>query len=96
MTIPCDPPVHSTDPLDQAIEAAARSPVLLVATDYDGTLAPILEDPAEAKPLRESLVALRALAALPGTYAAITFVILVSVVIFAVLERVEQWLRPSA
>lgn len=33
---------------------------------------------------------------LPGTYAAITFVILVSVVIFAVLERVEQWLRPSA
>ena len=71
MTIPCDPPVHSTDPLDQAIEAAARSPVLLVATDYDGTLAPIVEDPAEAKPLRESLVALRALAALPGTYAAV-------------------------
>jgi NitT/TauT family transport system permease protein len=33
---------------------------------------------------------------LPGTYAAITFVILVSVVIFAALERVEQWLRPSA
>lgn len=33
---------------------------------------------------------------LPGTYAAITFVILVSVVIFAALERVEQWLRPRA
>jgi NitT/TauT family transport system permease protein len=33
---------------------------------------------------------------LPGTYASITFVILVSVVIFALLERVEQWLRPSA
>ena len=33
---------------------------------------------------------------LPGTYAAIAFVILVSVVIFAALERVEQWLRPSA
>jgi NitT/TauT family transport system permease protein len=32
---------------------------------------------------------------MPGTYAAITFVILVSVVIFALLERVEQWLRPS-
>ena len=31
---------------------------------------------------------------LPGTYAAIAFVILVSVVIFAGLERVEQWLRP--
>ena len=33
---------------------------------------------------------------LPGTYAAITFVILVSVVIFAALERVEQWLRPAS
>ncbi len=33
---------------------------------------------------------------LPGTYAAIAFVILISVVIFALLERVEQWLRPSA
>jgi NitT/TauT family transport system permease protein len=32
---------------------------------------------------------------LPGTYAAITFVILISVVIFAALERVEQWLRPG-
>ena len=31
---------------------------------------------------------------LPGTYAAITFVILISMVIFAALERVEQWLRP--
>jgi trehalose 6-phosphate phosphatase len=71
MTIPCAPPVHSGDELDHAIEAAARSPVLLVATDYDGTLAPIVEDPAQAKPLRESLVALRALAAMPGTYAAV-------------------------
>jgi NitT/TauT family transport system permease protein len=33
---------------------------------------------------------------LPGTYAAISFVILVSVVIFAALERMEQWLRPAA
>jgi trehalose-phosphatase len=71
MTIPCGPQVHSSDELDHAIEAAARSPVLLVATDYDGTLAPIVEDPSQAKPLRESLVALRALAAMPGTYAAV-------------------------
>lgn len=33
---------------------------------------------------------------LPGVYATITFVILVSVVIFATLERVEQWLRPGS
>jgi NitT/TauT family transport system permease protein len=32
---------------------------------------------------------------LPGTYAAITFVIIVSVVFFMLLERVEQWLRPT-
>jgi ABC-type nitrate/sulfonate/bicarbonate transport system permease component len=33
---------------------------------------------------------------LPGTYAAICFVILVSVVFFVVVERIERWLRPSS
>lgn len=32
---------------------------------------------------------------LPGTYAAITFVILVSVLFFIVTERAERWLRPA-
>lgn len=32
---------------------------------------------------------------LPGTYAAICFVILVSVVFFVALERLEAWLRPG-
>ena len=32
---------------------------------------------------------------LPGTYAAISFVILVSVAFFMILERVETWLRPA-
>jgi NitT/TauT family transport system permease protein len=32
---------------------------------------------------------------LPGTYAAICFVILVSVCVFVVLERLERWLRPA-
>jgi NitT/TauT family transport system permease protein len=31
---------------------------------------------------------------LPGTYAAICFVILVSVVFFMITERIERWLRP--
>jgi len=31
---------------------------------------------------------------MPGTYAAISFVIIVSVVFFMLLERVETWLRP--
>ena len=33
---------------------------------------------------------------LPGTYAAISFVILVSVCFFVTIERVERWLRPVA
>ena len=33
---------------------------------------------------------------MPGVYAAILFVILVSVVFFASLERIERWLNPSA
>jgi NitT/TauT family transport system permease protein len=32
---------------------------------------------------------------LPGTYAAICFVILVSVCVFIIMERLEQWLRPA-
>ena len=32
---------------------------------------------------------------LPGTYAAISFVILVSIVFFVLLERLEKWLRPA-
>ena len=33
---------------------------------------------------------------LPGTYAAICFVVLVSVAIFSILERFERWLRPAS
>ena len=32
---------------------------------------------------------------LGGTYAAICFVILVSVIVFAVTERIERWLTPA-
>jgi len=53
------------------IDQLAHAPVLLVASDYDGTLAPIVDDPARAVPLRESIIALRALAAMPHTHVAI-------------------------
>lgn len=33
---------------------------------------------------------------LPGTYAAICFVVLVSVIFFAALEKAERWIRPMA
>jgi trehalose 6-phosphate phosphatase len=61
----------AVDELDRALEAVARVPVLLVATDYDGTLAGIVDDPSQARPVRESIVALRALATLGSTHAAV-------------------------
>jgi ABC-type nitrate/sulfonate/bicarbonate transport system permease component len=33
---------------------------------------------------------------MPGTYAAICFVVFVSVIVFVVMERLEKWLRPVA
>lgn len=32
---------------------------------------------------------------MPGTYAAICFVVLVSIIVFVVMERLEKWLRPT-
>ncbi|HRQ73495.1 MAG TPA: trehalose-phosphatase, partial [Phycisphaerales bacterium] len=57
--------------LEARIDELARAPVLLVASDYDGTLAPIVSDPASAAPDREAMVALRQLADLPQTHVAI-------------------------
>src|SRR6266542_530344 len=65
----------SEEPLDPelrfAVTRVARVPVLLIACDYDGTLAPIVEDPTKAVPLREAVAAVRALAALPQTTVAV-------------------------
>ncbi len=57
--------------LDAAIDAVAASPVVLVACDYDGTLAEHVDDPDRAFPVRESIIALRSLAALPDTHVAV-------------------------
>ncbi|WP_216915781.1 trehalose-phosphatase [Nocardia noduli] len=57
--------------LRRALSTIAREPRLLIASDYDGTLAPIVSDPAKAYPHRESVSALRALAGLTGTTAAV-------------------------
>ncbi|MEM1165776.1 MAG: trehalose-phosphatase [Planctomycetota bacterium] len=62
---------HDERTLDPALDRLASSPVLLIATDYDGTLAPIVEDPTNARPSRESIVALRALTELPQTHVAV-------------------------
>ena len=57
--------------LRRTLVQLARTPRLLVACDYDGTLAPIVADPTAAKPLPESVHALRSLAALPATTTAV-------------------------
>ncbi|MBM9466516.1 bifunctional alpha,alpha-trehalose-phosphate synthase (UDP-forming)/trehalose-phosphatase [Nakamurella leprariae] len=70
---------------DLVAEAAARLPEdvvaslnqvsevdrLLVATDFDGCLAPIVDDPAAARPLPESMQLLEQLATVPGTEVAV-------------------------
>jgi trehalose-phosphatase len=53
------------------LEQLARTAVLLVACDYDGTIAPIVVKPEEAKPNREAVVALHGLALLPQTHVAV-------------------------
>jgi trehalose-phosphatase len=67
--------VAPTAPLDAALRDTlarlARVPQLLVACDYDGTLAPIVENPTDAVALPEAVAALRALANLPQTKVAV-------------------------
>jgi trehalose-phosphatase len=58
-------------PLEEKLRNAAVAPILLVACDFDGTLAPIARSPQEAVPDEESLAALEALAGMPHTHAAV-------------------------
>ena len=64
-------PTMTAQGVDARLRELARVPVLLVACDYDGTLAPIADSPDEARPTRESVVALRQLAAMPDTHVAV-------------------------
>lgn len=57
--------------LQRALEAAATTPRLLVTSDFDGTLSPIVNNPADARPLPAAAAALEALAGLPDTTAAL-------------------------
>lgn len=65
-------PETSLDPdLRQALARATGVDRLLVCSDYDGTLAPIVTDPDHARPLPAALVALRELTTLPRTTVAL-------------------------
>ncbi len=57
--------------LHAALRVLAATPHLLVALDFDGTLAPLVERAEDARALPASAAALRALAALPGTTTAL-------------------------
>lgn len=59
------------DDLRAALTAVAARGRLLVAVDFDGTLAPIVEDPAAARPLPRGSAALRRLARLDGVSVAL-------------------------
>ncbi len=60
-----------TRPLDEALDAAAEAESLLVATDFDGVLAPFEAEPMDAAPTPGSMETLRSLAALPGVHVAV-------------------------
>jgi trehalose 6-phosphate phosphatase len=64
---------HGRLPADlvRALDGVAATPHLLVAADFDGTLAPIVSNPADARPLPGAADALLALAALPSTTVAL-------------------------
>ena len=57
--------------LKRALATVARVPRVMIACDYDGTMAPIVANPDDARPLTESAAAMRELAALPATVAAL-------------------------
>ena len=57
--------------LSTALDAVARSPRLLVTSDFDGTLSPIVNNPSDARPLPQAGQALIDLAELPATSVAL-------------------------
>jgi trehalose 6-phosphate phosphatase len=58
-------------PLEHALSQVAQSASLLVATDFDGVLAPLVLDPLKSRPLPGTIESLETLASLPRTHAAV-------------------------
>jgi trehalose 6-phosphate phosphatase len=57
--------------LQRALDVVAAVPRLLIACDFDGTLAPIVNNPSDARPLPAAADALVALSQAESTYAAL-------------------------
>jgi len=60
-------PLEAAHEIENALRGVAASDRLLVALDFDGTLAPLEDDPMSARALPEAAAAVAALAALPDT-----------------------------
>ena len=65
------PPVPLSGPLIGALRELARTRRLLVALDFDGTLAPEVDSPEQARARPEAREAVLALAAMPNTRVAL-------------------------
>lgn len=59
------------DDLRDAIERFAQAPRILVATDFDGVLAPLVLDPMSSRPQEGTIETLRALVSLPNVHVAV-------------------------
>ena len=59
------------DDIFSRLVALSRSPRLLVATDYDGTIAPLVDRPTRAFPLDLNVATMRALSTMPSTQSAV-------------------------
>ena len=59
------------DDIFSRLVALSRSPQLLVATDYDGTIAPLVDRPTRAFPLDLNVATMRALSTMPSTQSAV-------------------------
>ncbi|MBW3083831.1 Trehalose-6-phosphate phosphatase [Austwickia sp. TVS 96-490-7B] len=68
MTAPTSDP---TADLTHALGRLAQLETVLVASDFDGTLAPFADDPMQVRPLPAATVALREAAAMPGVHVAL-------------------------
>ena len=60
-----------SDQLGKALVEFAAAPTVLVASDFDGVLAPIVLDPMDARAIEGTVEVLEALAGLPDTHAAV-------------------------
>lgn len=62
---------HVEEILDQALRDLAAQPSILVALDFDGVLAPLVDDPADSRIVPAAVDALARLDALPGVHVAL-------------------------